>query len=97
MFKSFYEKFRPTLGDVEVCLTDTDSFLCAVRTPQSYEEMLQSMSFFLDFSNYDKEHPMYNTSHQNQLSFWKDECKGERIEEMAGIRSKGKTIFINCN
>ena len=45
VYKTFYEKFRPTLDDVEVCLTDIDSFLCTIKTPQSYEEMIQSLNF----------------------------------------------------
>ena len=41
-----------------------------------------------DTSNYSKDHPLYDARNKKVLGKMKDECGGERIEEVVALRPK---------
>ena len=41
-----------------------------------------------DFSNYPKEHPLYNTENTAVIGKFKDECAGNPMREFIGLRAK---------
>jgi hypothetical protein len=41
-----------------------------------------------DFSNYPKEHPLYNTENKAVIGKFKDECSGIPMREFIGLRAK---------
>jgi hypothetical protein len=61
MFRAFYDKIQPAFGDdVQVGMSDTDSFVLRARG-SSPEELLSRLGApFMDFSNYHKKSPLYS-------------------------------------
>ena len=47
-------------NELEVCFTDTDSLLYKIYRPNIDAE-LGMISDFMDFSNYEKDNPLYST------------------------------------
>ena len=89
MYKS-YDKFKHHFGskNLELCFSDTDSFLFNVKCNNLVKE-LKSLKHMFDFSKYEKEHELYDNSRANHLFYFKDELKGQSaITEFIGIRPK---------
>jgi hypothetical protein len=88
IFDHYYNVIRPALNNrVEVSFTDTDSLnLCVGGMNRG--EALDKLHMLMDYSNYDAEHPRFNTTRQNQLGYWKDELKGKVLREFVGLASK---------
>lgn len=80
---------RPTLS--------TDSLLLIYTGPLTKIEVYEKLKDILDFSNFQKDHPLYDASRMNKLGFWKDECKGQDIQEFAGAASKSYALQISMN
>lgn len=93
MYDQYYNQIKPRLGDVEVCFSDTDSFLIAVKTPKKTDN-ISKLADIMDFSNYPPSHPKHSTKNKNALGFFKDEMKGSAIDEFVGLRSKTYAISI---
>lgn len=87
MFSQFYKQIKPRLGRCKVAFSDTDSLLLIVKTKRKVDN-LDKLKDIMDFSNYDPSHPKFNASNKNALGFFKDEMKGEKIDEFVGLRSK---------
>lgn len=91
MYESFYNRIKPALGKCEVVFTDTDSFFIETRSTLK-RNILKKLDHILDFSNYDPWHPKHSAKNQNALGYFKDEMKGEQIDEFVGLRSKTYAI-----
>jgi hypothetical protein len=87
MYQQFYEVIRPNLGNCEVMMSDTDSFLLACKS-YAPTENLDKLKHILDYSNYPSTHKKYNTNNENKLGFWKNENKGKEMVAYCGVRSK---------
>ena len=88
MMVSYYSKLRPMLGQTSrVCAMDTDSFFIRVSAP-NHEYCMRKLAPLMDFSNYEKDHPLYDKTHQNELGRYKDETAGKPILQFVGLRSK---------
>ena len=97
VFSDYYEKILPALDyKCNVLFTDTDSVCLEVRGLM-HEDVVNRLSFMLDFSNYPKNHPLYNDRCRNQLGFWKDETKGKKIIEFVGLSSKTYAMRVECD
>ena len=88
MIRAYYEQVLPRLPlNTRILFSDTDS-LCLRTSAPSLDFCLRKLEDIMDFSNYDPSHPLYSQSRKNQLGYFKDECKGDRLTEFVGIRSK---------
>jgi len=86
MFDAWYNKMMPTGSDLDLGMTDTDSFLVKLSDPKKFFE---NFGCYMDYSNYDKDHPNYNDSNKARLGFFKDELCGKYVcQEFIGLRSK---------
>ena len=92
MYDLFYNHIRSLLrlgsSEVGVVMSDTDSFLLALKTSDSLIDIYQKLSPVMDFSNYPPHHPLFSLERKGQLGLLKDEMKGEEIDEACAIRSK---------
>ncbi len=80
-------------GDrIEVCMTDTDSLICDIKTHDVYDDMKQFKDLF-DFSNYLIGHSLRDTINEKVVGKMKDECSGKVIHEFIGLRSKMYSLF----
>jgi Zn/Cd-binding protein ZinT len=64
----------------------SDSFLFSVTNP---DEFWIDMDKHMDFSNYEPNHPKFNTTNKAALGYFKDElCGSKKILEFIGLRPK---------
>jgi hypothetical protein len=75
----------------KLMMTDTDSLLYQITTDDLYQNMENNRHLF-DFSNYDKDHPLYDTSNAKTPGLFKDEPGGVSIQQFVGLRSKMYSI-----
>ena len=101
----FYAEIRPRLAalgfSVQVLLSDTDSFLLELTkvSPLTAEEdesgdYLRHLADIFDFSNYPRDHPLYDASRANMLGLWKDEMGSLRLTVYIGLRSKCYSYLV---
>ena len=93
MFKFHYEVVLPKFGDkIELCFTDTDSFLYHVETADLYKE-LKSLKSHLDTSNFPQDHTLFCSSNEKVPGLFQDEFPPPQIpQEFVGLKSKVYSI-----
>ena len=91
--QSFQQRFaRRLFGPrTRMCFTDTDSLLLQIFCEEGvdlYDDILYSVKDYFDFSNYDPQHPLYNTLHKRQPGYMKDVSGSKLISEFVGLKPK---------
>ena len=74
-------------GKAKLLFTDTDSLCYIIETEDIFTDMKNYIHLY-DTSNYKKDHFLYNLQNRKKLGKFKDEVKGEIIEEFVGLRPK---------
>jgi hypothetical protein len=86
MFDAWYNKIMKSGSDLDLAMTDTDSVLAKLSDPKKFFE---NFDCYMDYSNYDKDHPKFDQSNKAKLGFFKDELCGKYVcQEFIGLRSK---------
>jgi hypothetical protein len=93
MYETYYDVIQPNLGNVEVLMSDTDSFLLAVHT-EFETKNLEKISHLMDYSNYEASHKLYSNVNENKLGFFKDELKGNKMLRVCGVKAKSYVVEI---
>ena len=66
MYRFHYLVMKPLFENkLEVCFMDTDSFLYQIYLPDIKSKLME-ISEWLDFSNYEKTHPLYSQENMNK-------------------------------
>ena len=97
MYDFYYNKLLKKCGkeNVELLFTDTDSFCLYVKDEHLFNVQ---MSEFMDYSNYNTDHPFFDESKKSSLGFFKDEIDGNsKCVEYVGLRSKCYALKIKNN
>ena len=81
------KKLYPENGQLQLLFTDTDSLCYKIETKDLYEDMKNNKQYF-DCSEYPETHPNYSVENKKIVGVFKEEQKGNPIEEMVLIRSK---------
>ena len=109
MYECYYNSLKPKWkDDIELAYMDTDSYILNIKTEDLYEDILndEELKKEFDFSDYNKDHPLYSTINTKVPGKFKDELNGKILTEWIAIRSKcysynifdkGKTILKNKN
>ena len=88
MFEIHFDHFKPYYGDdIELLYTDTDSLIYNIKTTHLMRD-LRFFSHLMDFSNYPKSHPLYDTTHEKIIGYSKDEMGGKSIHEFIALKPK---------
>ena len=88
MYQFFYNVLVPKFkDDIELLYMDTDAYVLNIYTDDVYKD-LESMKEHFDFSDYPKDHFLYNVSNKKIICKFKDELNGKPLKEFVGIRSK---------
>lgn len=88
MYDWYYNTLKKKYGDnCTLLYTDTDSLLVAIKTEDAYKDMSEMKDEY-DFSDYPKEHPLYDETNKKVIGKMKDECAGVPISEYIGLRPK---------
>jgi hypothetical protein len=94
MFHLHYDVVKATFGDrAELLMTDTDSLVYAVKSPDLVSE-LKGIAEHFDFSNLPSDHPLYDPSRKDVVGLLKYEF--EHILEFIGLRSKMYSL-LTCD
>ena len=98
MYKLWYFTIKPCplIRDVSLVGGDTDSFLMSLTlNPDiAMNDVFQFLRDKFDSSNYPKEHPLFSNVNKARLGCFKDECCGERIEQIILLRPKMYSILL---
>ena len=89
MYKFYYETLQPYFKaeNLELLYLDTDSFVLKIKTDDLTKDLTALKEHF-DFSNYPKDHPLYDTNKKKVPGFFKDELAGEEMIEFIALKSK---------
>ena len=93
----FYDYLKPKYGDkLELCYTDTDSFILHVKIEDFYKDIVDDVEEWLDTSNYEIDRPLLITNKNKKvLGKFKDELGGRIMTKFVGLRSKTYAYSID--
>jgi hypothetical protein len=99
MYDYHYNVFKPFYkNNIKLCYTDTDSFIYEIKTDDLYKDLqTNDLKHYFDFSNYPKEHHLFNTKKKKVLGFLKDENASKPIIEFIGLKSKLYSILTETD
>ena len=80
-------------SNVKLCFTDTNSLLYEIKTADIFKDMAQHIDDY-DFSDYPKDHHLYNTHHKEDIGKFIDELNGTTLEEFIGLRPKCYSLLF---
>lgn len=80
MKKHFQDRIR-------LLYTDTDSFIYEISCEDIFTELSDLKQYF-DFSNFPKDHLLFDLSCKKVPGFFKDECSSKQLKAFIGLRSK---------
>ena len=87
MYDGYYNTWLHHFPKSRLLFTDTDSFCVAVEHPDVYREMLKFIDWF-DFSEYPRDHPLFDESNRKRVGKFKDELNGLCMTRFIGLRPK---------
>ena len=89
MFKIAY---RP---NIDLLFCDTDSLCYLIKTEDMYKDLKTKWNEIFDFSNYPKDHPLYDDSNKAKPGLLKDETAGKAIRQFVGLKPKMYSILLS--
>ena len=88
MYKFHYDVMKPIYKDkIRLCYQDTDSLIYEIETEDIYKDMGKIKGHF-DFSDYPKDHPLYDETNKKVIGKFKDELSGKIMVEFVGLKPK---------
>ena len=88
MYSFYYDVLKPKYDDkIKLVYTDTDSYVIEVETDDLYEDF-KEINEYMDFSDYNVEHPNYDKTNKKVLGKFKDEMNGKIITHFIGLKPK---------
>ena len=89
MFEFHYDTMKKYFGPrIRLLYTDTDSLIYQITSPDITRDLRQLPPEDFDFSNYPKDHQLFNADRKRLPGAFKDESKGQAISHFVGLRSK---------
>jgi hypothetical protein len=93
MYKFHYDTMKVSYPNALMMKTDTDSLLYYIKTTDLYKELKtdNTLQSKIEYSNYPKHHPLFNTDRKKVPGYFQDECvdgKMAIISEYVGLRAK---------
>src|SRR5690606_35405777 len=91
MFQFYYDILKPYFGNkMSLMMTDTDSFLLYIKCKDIYKELkyLQNKYDCFDFSEFDKNHFMYDDKNHKEIGKMSIEMSNNIITEFVGLKPK---------
>ena len=93
MYNFYYNTLKAKYGDkMKLCFTDTDSLCYHVETEDAYKDFEEMKSEY-DFSEYPKDHFLYNNENKKVIGKFKDEYNSIPIVEFVGLKPKLYSIL----
>lgn len=97
MQRLYYKEIRPKMQDqVQVLMSDTDSFLMLVEMKSS-TEAVRALRDVMDCSNYKEDHVLFDNTRKFQLGYLKNEIPCSEILRFVGLRAKTYVFETSSN
>jgi len=88
MYSFYYDVLKPRYEkDIQLCYTDTDSFVIHVKTDDIYQDFKEMKEHF-DMSGLDKSHKCYEPSHKKVLGKFSIEFEGKIVKAFCALKAK---------
>jgi hypothetical protein len=102
MYNFFYGTLKKHYdNDVSLIYTDTDSLLLSFKNMDFFSEIVKHpLISFVDRSNFDREHYLYNNENESKLGYLKNEVGSSAIKEVICLQPKCYSVLIDegeCN
>ena len=96
MYNFHYNVMKPVFNDrIHLLYTDTDSLMYEIQSENPYQELKDGDKLgWFDFSNYPKDHPLFDDRNKRVPGLFKDECNVRYIKEFVGLRSKMYSLSV---
>ena len=89
MYEFWYDYIKSKYGSrVNLCYTDTDSFVINIKTRDFYKDILENVKERFDTSNYIYDRPLPINVNKKVVGLMKDELGGGIITEFVALRPK---------
>lgn len=97
MYDFFYNTLRVKYPSCRLLYTDTDSFVFEVFTDDLYKDIEDDLTLreYFDFSNYPKDHPLYDEKNKKVVGKFKDETQSKIIKECIALKAKQYYIGVD--
>ena len=96
MYEFWYDYIKNKYGErVNLCYTDTDSFIINVKTEDFYKDISENVIERFDTSNYIHDRPLPIGVNKKVLGLMKDELGGGIITEFVALRPKAYSYITN--
>ena len=95
MYNFYYNTLYRIYGSgLRLLMTDTDSLCVEIETDDFHHDIMNhGVQHLFDWSNYPKDHFMYDPKGKAVLGLFKDEFGGGWIKEFVGLRSKMYSVL----
>ena len=98
MYEFWYDYIKNKYGErVNLCYTDTDSFIINVKTKDFYKDISENIIERFDTSNYIHDRPLPVGVNKKVLGLMKDELGGGIITEFVALRPKAYSYKTEDN
>ncbi|XP_068235633.1 uncharacterized protein [Palaemon carinicauda] len=96
LYYFFYKILKHKYSDkVKLIYTDTDSFIFALEVPDLNLEFAQEpLKSYMDFSNFDVDHPLFNNERKGELGLLKSETGSTLIAEVKALKPKMYSLLL---
>ena len=92
MLEFHYKKMKKWFKNIQLCFSDTDSYLYRIEGEDIYNVIMKHKEDF-DLSDYPKSHECFSNENKKRLGRWKDELQGQIILQFIGLRAKSYSIL----
>ncbi|GFR23278.1 c2H2-type domain-containing protein [Trichonephila clavata] len=97
IYKLYYNYFKQYYGEkCSLLYTDTDSLYLEIKAHNVYTEVKNNFSDIMDYSNYPKDHDLFNLSNEGRLGALKNETC-EPIKEFVALKCKMYCMVFGDN
>ena len=88
MYSFYSDVLKPKYNDdIKLVHADTKNYVIKVGTEDLNKDFTE-INEYMDFSNYNLEHPNHNKSNKRVLGHFKDELSGSIITHFIGLKPK---------
>ncbi|XP_068227372.1 uncharacterized protein [Palaemon carinicauda] len=96
LYYFFYKVLKNNYGDkVKLLYTDTDSFIFALEVDDLNSELAQEpLKSYMDFSNFDVDHPLFSNKRKGELGLLKSETGSNLITEVKALKPKMYSMLV---
>ena len=99
MFKFHYDTMKVKYPKCSMMKTDTDSLCYYIQTKDLYQDIKEDKNIQkqMEFSNYPKDHILYNSDRKKVPGLFQDECVDDKlaiISEYIGLRAKSYSNYL---